>query len=74
MAVLFLLLVACISTFNVKAQKKNEDILDLELWNLATNFILQFHAQWPIRRVVIVYHPYPGKGRIKLSKKTSYVI
>jgi len=67
MEVFFMLLVALVfNCSQVEAQKNKEaDKFDEQLWNFSTNFLLQYHSQWPLRRVVIVYHPEPGKGKIR---------
>jgi hypothetical protein len=44
-----------------EAQRKGE-VFDEAAWNFANEFIMQYHSQWPIRRAVIVYHPYAGRG------------
>jgi hypothetical protein len=46
----------------VHGQKPTDDVFDEELWNLASDFLLQYHSQWPLRRLIVVFSTYKGRG------------
>jgi len=47
------------------AQKDSKYEFNATTWTIASEFLLTLHAQWPIRRMTIVYYLGPKTGEKK---------
>jgi len=47
------------------AQKDSKYEFNATTWNIASEFLLTLHLQWPIRRMTIVYYLGPKTGEQK---------
>lgn len=61
-----LLLVALVTCLVVSVDTQSSVAKDFKYeeneWLVASEFLLTYHSQWPIRRMIGVYHVFPGFG------------